>query len=389
MQRDVAVSAPHGRNTHCRLSPGENLGSFTVTKVLGKGRFSTVWAAGGAIAIKVYRSGFDNERYYANEVKILSLVTQHAVYCPHIIGYRGTFAHVSFGHGIPRIHPCIVFDNGGDSLATLVRFCKTQYDKGLPSPVAKSIMRNILTGLAYLHDQCGIVHTDIKPDNILLNGRVEDLDDSVVASIADLGSSTTTDDVFSNHVGTAQYLAPELIIGKPYDASIDVWAAFTVFYEMMTGDLLFDLYDECDIIYSAKGIAVNDVIMDDITSVQTGDDVASSNEAPPPDLDESDDTNEDSSSGYDAADHIFLITRLLGHPPSKFARQARGYYNRRNRLKNKPNVTPISIYELLLLNYDIPDDECVLIADFLLLGLTYMPASRITASKALSATFIN
>ncbi len=59
----------------------------------------------------------------------------------------------------------MVFEVLGDSLFT---FMAQSYSKGMPLESVKVIVRQVLEGLHYLHEKCKIIHTDIKPENILL-----------------------------------------------------------------------------------------------------------------------------------------------------------------------------------------------------------------------------
>lgn len=68
-------------------------------------------------------------------------------------------------HGINGVHTCLVFEALGCSLYKLI--VKNNY-QGLGVPQVKNIIRQVLQGLDYLHTKCRIIHTDIKPENILL-----------------------------------------------------------------------------------------------------------------------------------------------------------------------------------------------------------------------------
>lgn len=391
-------------SSHCRLERGDIIGNYEVGNPLGKGRFATVWSArnktsGALVAIKVYRMGTSNGSYFENEVKILNRIFEMSMMTQtpptNLIGYLGTFAHVTIGHDrAPRIHPCILFNLAGDSVSRLLKFCRRTYGKGLPVNVVKKIMRDTLTGLAYLH-KCNIIHTDIKPSNLLMNKKIDELDESgVEISLGDLGSSTVADELFSEHVGTTQYCAPELILELPYSFAIDIWAAFAMCFELITGDLLFDVYAECGITY---GEDVDGELIDggynsdsgnecyvenDVTSTT----MVSSHYAP---RDGGDSSGSEDSENMEQVNyrHLLLIEKVIGPAPREFTRQARLYYNRRDKLKNNPDIVHVRIPELLFANYEMDMKDCKRIGDFLLCGLKYMPEDRITAEQALQHPF--
>lgn len=96
----------------------------------------------------------------------------------------------------------------------------------------KQVLIDICSGLAYLHNRkprC-IIHRDLKPNNILLNlsGR---------AKIADFGLSKFQQNhsesfVMTGETGTYRYMAPEVIMHKNYNASVDVWSFGMIMYFM-------------------------------------------------------------------------------------------------------------------------------------------------------------
>lgn len=62
-------------------------------------------------------------------------------------------------------HACMTFEVLGESLLSLMK--RYNY-KGIPQHIVKRIARQVLEGLDYLHRECGIVHTDLKPENVLV-----------------------------------------------------------------------------------------------------------------------------------------------------------------------------------------------------------------------------
>lgn len=76
-----------------------------------------------------------------------------------------------FKHSGPNgQHVCMVFEYLGDNLLTLIKY--GDY-RGIPLSMVKEICFNILVGLDYLHRQLSIIHTDLKPENVLLCSMVD------------------------------------------------------------------------------------------------------------------------------------------------------------------------------------------------------------------------
>ncbi|EGR28691.1 protein kinase domain protein [Ichthyophthirius multifiliis] len=90
----------------------------------------------------------------------------------------------------------------------------------------------IIEALQYLHSR-GIVHRDIKPENILLQNGVLKLCDFGYATIVQ------NDLLRQTFCGTLDYLSPEMIQGKQYDFSVDVWSVGILAYEMIFGNAPF------------------------------------------------------------------------------------------------------------------------------------------------------
>ncbi|KAG5859494.1 protein kinase [Encephalitozoon hellem] len=91
--------------------------------------------------------------------------------------------------------------------------------------VALKILRMILCGLRHIHSM-GIIHRDLKLGNILLKGNT--------VKICDFGLSCYVEDNKHEFCGTMDYLAPEVIDGRKYTQSVDIWSAGIVFYVLLT-----------------------------------------------------------------------------------------------------------------------------------------------------------
>ncbi len=109
----------------------------------------------------------------------------------------------------------------------------------MPPHAATGVMREILTGLSAAHT-AGMVHRDIKPDNVLIarDHRVK-LSDFGLVRAASAGHST--DDKI---VGTVAYLSPEQVEGAEIGPASDVYSAGIVLFELLTGTTPFRGVDD-------------------------------------------------------------------------------------------------------------------------------------------------
>ena len=100
---------------------------------------------------------------------------------------------------------------------------------------ALEIAVEVARGLAFAHSQ-GLVHRDVKPQNVLLNGdgRAKVTDFGIARSL-DVDGMTQTGTV----LGTSNYIAPEQASGQPVGTQSDVYALGVVLYEMLAGEVPF------------------------------------------------------------------------------------------------------------------------------------------------------
>lgn len=148
-------------------------------------------------------------------------------------------------------HPCCVsiIDFGVEGGAPFMvmdfvtgRTLRSRVHEGgaLPVKQALSILRQVLAGLAHAHER-GIVHRDIKPDNIILTeavglGEQVRILDFGLARLRDTAPGLTQ----GMPVGTPNYMAPEQIRGEEVDARTDLYSAGVMLFELLTGQKPFN-----------------------------------------------------------------------------------------------------------------------------------------------------
>ncbi|CAH2002751.1 unnamed protein product [Acanthoscelides obtectus] len=145
------------------------LGRYHVTRKLGWGHFSTVWLCWDLedkrfVALKIVKSADHFTETALDEIKILKSVRESDPSDPKRNKTVQLLNDFKIS-GINGVHVCMVFEVLGHHLLKLI--IKSNY-RGIPLANVRTIMRQVLEGLDYLHSKCKIIHTDIKPENILV-----------------------------------------------------------------------------------------------------------------------------------------------------------------------------------------------------------------------------
>ncbi|KAI8803886.1 kinase-like domain-containing protein, partial [Cladochytrium replicatum] len=153
-----------------RLNERYNDGRYTILRKLGWGHFSTVWLAhdnkrNRPVALKIVKSAPHYTETALDEIKLLDKVVTANPNHPH----RGAVVELLdwFKQRGPHgTHICMAFEVLGPNLLTLIR---QYHHRGIPVPIVFRIIKQVLMGLDYLHRECGIIHTDLKPENVLIS----------------------------------------------------------------------------------------------------------------------------------------------------------------------------------------------------------------------------
>jgi len=200
--------------------------AYRVESELGGGGMSRVFLAeevrlGRSVVVKVLppemAAGVSAERF-EREIQLAAKL-QH----PHIVplltaGAKGDLLY----YVMPHI--------AGESLRSRIT-----HERALPVGETVRILRDVCDALAYAHGH-GVVHRDVKPDNVLISGKHALVTDFGVAKAVSISSGAGTLTSLGMALGTLAYMAPEQAAGDPnVDHRADLYAVGALGYELLAG----------------------------------------------------------------------------------------------------------------------------------------------------------
>ncbi|KAK7946283.1 Serine/threonine-protein kinase SRPK3 [Apiospora aurea] len=269
-------------------------GQYKVIRKLGQGSFSTVWLARDQsnnryVALKILVGASES----AKELQILHHLAQVA---PSQMTQRTTQLLDEFEHIGPNgIHTCLVFEPMGPSVDSMVeelpQFKPRRFGMNIryPPPMARSILKQALQGLAVLHEN-GIAHGDFQPGNMLfalddihskpedvlwqdtaaqpgpVSAQVQRLDgkpdkwapqklyaaqplapltritEDFQIKLSDMGGAFFFTDPPTKPIVPLGLRAPELVLAGEVNKTIDLWSFGCLVFELMTGQPLFCVF---------------------------------------------------------------------------------------------------------------------------------------------------
>jgi serine/threonine protein kinase len=218
------------------LEIGAKVGPHQVQQLIGEGGVANVykvWHSGLEVvrALKMLKKGFNQEarERFLTEAKILADISHPNIIEIHSIGYYDQqipFLEMEFIDGFP--------------IGKLISM-----HKRLPLAVSVSITYFVSQALHYAHTKDytlygkvyhGLIHRDIKPDNIFLSkDGIVKLMDFGIARPTEISLHTVGDKI----MGTLVYLSPEQLSGQQLDHRTDIFSLGCVLYEMITGERAF------------------------------------------------------------------------------------------------------------------------------------------------------
>ncbi len=201
---------------------------YELKEVVGQGGMSTVYKAHDSllernVALKVLHHQYNEDEDFVERFKREARSVAQLQH-PNIVTV------IDRGEEDGRQYIVFEFIDGENLKELVVR--KGRLDVRDALDIALEIAR----GLAFAHER-GLVHRDVKPQNVLLNGdgRAKVTDFGIARSLDVEHGVTQTGTI----LGTSNYIAPEQASGQPVDAHTDVYSLGIVLYEMLTGEVPF------------------------------------------------------------------------------------------------------------------------------------------------------
>lgn len=204
-------------------------GRYAVKEVIGTGGMSVVYKAedtqeGRLVALKVLKEEFVREpksrRRFLNESRAIAMLSHENIVDVLDVNFEGDVQYIvmEYLEG-PTLKEYMVEHGALDV-----------YD-------ALHIVEQILSALKHAHER-GVVHRDIKPQNIIL------VDGNETVKVMDFGiahvQNYSTITISDKAIGTVHYISPEQAKGRPADERSDIYSTGVILYEMLTGKLPFD-----------------------------------------------------------------------------------------------------------------------------------------------------
>lgn len=244
-ENSVTVLSDHDH--HLVWSEGDMLLSrYRLVCSIGEGAFARVLKAEDThrrqtpVAVKIFKSRPEFSGSAEHEADVLRKLERQGgtpLEQHHVIRLMDSFQHGA--------HACLVFPLLGLSVYD---FMSDNHELPYPLPHVRRIGRQLCGAVCFLHS-CGVIHTDIKPENILLvDSACDVIYDSVQrrdvrrlrrldVCLIDFGSVAV--DQRPRVITTRPYRAPEVVLELGWDRECDVWSVGCVLSELYTGRVLF------------------------------------------------------------------------------------------------------------------------------------------------------
>ena len=140
------------------------------------------------------------------------------------------------------MHLCLVFELLNENLYQSLQHNHLQ---GISLNSINFIIKQLLEAIEQVHS-LGIIHCDIKPENVLVKIKLDKEKSDINIKLTDFGTACLKNMIIYSQVQSLFYRAPEVILGIPYTQAIDIWSIGLVTVELFLGKPLIPGYSEYD-----------------------------------------------------------------------------------------------------------------------------------------------
>jgi len=208
-----------------RFAPGEIVaGRYRLVALLGRGGMGEVYRADDLTLDHPVALKFLPEDVAATDARVTQFHNELRV--ARQVSHKNVCRLYDLGESDGRRFLTMEYVDGEDLSVSLRRFGRMPPDK------AVEIARQLCAGVSAAHEK-GVLHRDLKPANIMLDGNGD-------VRITDFGIATLGASVGEGVAGTPQYMAPELLAGKPASAKSDIYALGLILFEIFTGKRAYE-----------------------------------------------------------------------------------------------------------------------------------------------------
>jgi len=218
----VRIGLFFGREKNCRsLCPGQSINDFfQLDTVLGEGvsvvKKGINKKTAQEVAIKILSTKIINREKIKNEAEVMQIMIGH----PNIVKfYESINSGTETFLVMELVRGCDLFD--------FLKF----YEK-ISESVVGNILYQSLQAVEFIHSK-GFAHCDLKLENILIDFKSQKI------KITDFDFARKVPFTPTQINGTLQYMAPEVLLSKTYDFSVDIWSLGVMVYKMLCGHYPF------------------------------------------------------------------------------------------------------------------------------------------------------
>jgi hypothetical protein len=208
-----------------RFTPGSIVaGRYRLVALLGRGGMGEVYRADDLTLDQPIALKFLIGDIATNDARLAQFHNELRV--ARAVSHKNVCRLYDLGDADGRRFLTMEYVDGEDLASSLRRFGRMPPDKAL------QIARQLCAGVTAAHER-GVLHRDLKPANVMIDGNGD-------VRITDFGIATAAADAGAEIAGTPQYMAPELLAGKPASTRSDIYALGLILFEIFTGKRAYD-----------------------------------------------------------------------------------------------------------------------------------------------------